>query len=145
MSATPHTIDVTRLRASFAVIGQDADGFVKALYRELFRRAPWLRGLFPEEMAAQEKKLLDVLAFAVGALDRTEQLVPQLEAMGRRHVDYGVVTADYAVLGETLLTVLPDHVGGMWDDALAADWGAAFQALTAPMIAAAEEKTRGRN
>src|SRR5262249_23532331 len=47
------------------------------------------------DMAAQRKKLLQTLAFAINGLDNLGALVAKVEDLGRRHAGYGVTDAQY--------------------------------------------------
>ena len=73
------------------------------------------------------------LALAVKGLGRLEQLVPVLEELGRRHVDYGVRDEHYDLVGEALLWALEQGLGPEWSPAVREAWIAAYSALAGVM------------
>ena len=64
-------------------------------YDRLFEIDPKLRKLFKEDVSDQSEKLMQMIATAVNALDKLETIVPTVQALGARHVDYGVVDQHY--------------------------------------------------
>ena len=60
-------------------------------YERLFAIDAKLRTLFPAtDMADQGKKLMASLGFVVHGLDRADTILPQVRALAKRHVNYGV-------------------------------------------------------
>jgi pimeloyl-ACP methyl ester carboxylesterase/hemoglobin-like flavoprotein len=92
--------DGVRVAASFARVAPRADAFASRLYGLLFERHPTLRGLFPQDFAAQREKLIGALQVAVENLRNEQRLVPLLKDLGRRHANLGVVPAHFAALSE---------------------------------------------
>lgn len=73
--------------------------------------APALRKMFPHEMNEQYQKLIEMLNAIVGRLDKLEQLSEEIEAMAKRHVDYGVRPSHYKLVGDALLWTLEKGLG----------------------------------
>ena len=136
LAMTPSAI--AAIRADFAAVAPDADGFATEFYARLFGIDPALRPLFPTDLAPQRKKLTQALAMVVASLDRLETMTETLRALGRRHGGYGVEAGHYAAVGEALLATLEARVEAFGDRNRAA-WGAAYAALSDIMIAAAAE------
>ena len=59
-------------------------------YQNLFTAAPRLQPLFKGNIEDQGRKLMQMLDAAVSQLDDLDTLVPILQGLARRHVDYGV-------------------------------------------------------
>ena len=97
---TPRQIDL--IRASWAAVEPISDDAARLFYDRLFALDPSLRALFPADLREQKRKLLGVLAFAVGALDRPAELLPAVERLGARHAGYGVRPEHYATVGQAL-------------------------------------------
>jgi len=115
-----------------------ADVAAAVFYRRLFEIDPTTRPLFGStNMAVQRKKLVQMLATAVGALDRIDELTPKLEALGRSHGGYGVRDGHYASVGEALLWTLEHGLASEWTPAAAAAWTAVYGALSGVMRRAA--------
>ena len=62
-------------------------------------------------MAAQRKNLMQTLTVVVKSLDRLEQIVPAVQALGRRHAGYGVREEHYTTVGAALLWTLEQGLG----------------------------------
>jgi len=92
-----------------------------------------LRVLFPVDLAEQRAKLAATVRIAIESLRTPERLVPILEDLGRRHVNYGVLPRHLRVFGETLLEALAAFDGEHWDSRTAGAWERAYQAISLAM------------
>ncbi len=114
-------------------------------YDRLFALDPVLQRLFAGvDIAAQEQKLMAMLAQIVQVIDRPEELVGPVAALGRRHVHYGVKDADYESIGAALLWTLEQALGDNFTPEVRAAWTEAY--LTVAMVmrrAAAREMITG--
>jgi hemoglobin-like flavoprotein len=90
------------------------------------------------DMAAQKKNLMQTLSVVVKSLDHLEQLVPAVQALGRRHGGYGVKPVHYDMVGEALLWTLGQGLGDAFTAELRAAWAEAYSVLATVMIDAAE-------
>ncbi len=75
-------------------------------YRNLFTLDPSLRSLFHTTIELQGRKFMDSLEYTVASLENPQTLIPELEAMGRRHVTYGTKPGHYATVVKALLQTL---------------------------------------
>lgn len=130
--------DIAAIRADFAAVAGDADGFAARFYERLFEIDPSLRPLFPDDLSPQRKKLVQALAMVVAGLDRLETMVPTIAQLGRRHGGYGVEAHHYASVGEAILATLEERVEAFGDRNRAA-WGKAYATLADVMITAAND------
>jgi len=136
--ATPDWLDaaeIARIRAGFARVATNADGFVADFYARLFELAPTTRALFPDDLSAQRDKLKHMLVMLMASLDRAAELRPALATLGDRHRSYGVVKADFAVVGQALLDTLAAHLGAAFTAADRDAWAALYGRITSIMIA----------
>ena len=92
--------DIALVRASFARVAPIKDIAADLFYQRLFEMAPQVRPLFPDDLREQKKKLMAMLAMAVGSLDELEALVEKVKALGARHVAYGATATHYEVVGK---------------------------------------------
>jgi hemoglobin-like flavoprotein len=107
-------------------------------YGRLFELDPALRPMFAHsDMKEQGKKLMQMLTVAVKGLDRLDELVPAVEALGRRHVGYGVTDAHYETVGSALLWTLGKGLGDAWSPAAEAAWTETYVTLSTVMRRAA--------
>jgi hemoglobin-like flavoprotein len=96
-------------------------------YERLFALDPAARRLFAStDMATQQRKLVAMLTEIVAQLDRAETLVPEVTALGRRHVHYGARDADYETVGAALLWTLEHGLGDAFTPAVREAWTEAY-------------------
>lgn len=92
-----------------------------SFYQHLFQAAPSVRPMFQDDIESQSEKLLDMLVVLVQSLDHIQELVTEIEALGQRHADYGVVDRHYTIVAEVLMQTLAEHVEG-WTEADGKAW-----------------------
>ncbi|MGY2079651.1 globin domain-containing protein [Modestobacter sp. SYSU DS0657] len=131
-------MDIPAMRASFAKAAAHGDEVPLWFYSHLFLTHPETRDLFPVSMAHQRDRLFAALGEVVARVDDLDSLVPILQQLGRDHRKFGAVAAHYPAVGASLLATL-EHFDDEWDDALAADWTAAYQLIAQVMLEAADE------
>lgn len=136
---TPQQIEL--VQSSFAKVAPIAPKAADIFYAKLFEAAPGVRPLFPDDMKEQKNKLMTMLGVAVNGLTRLDEIVPAVEALGRRHVGYGALQEHYPVVGATLLATLEEGLGGDWSPAHAEAWGEAYALLAGVMVAASKGET----
>ncbi len=106
-------------------------------YGRLFELDPDVRGLFKGDMKEQGRKLMMMIATAVNGLTNLESIVPAVQELGIRHVDYGVKPEDYNTVAAALLWTLEKGLGDAWNDELKTAWTAAYTILADTMKDAA--------
>ena len=89
-------------------------------------------------MVQQKKILIQTLTVVVRSLDRLDQILPAIEALGRRHAGYGVRPGHYETVGAALLWTLGQGLGDAFTPELEASWTEAYTNLASVMIGAAE-------
>jgi len=134
---TPEQIAL--VQGSFAHIVPIANTAAELFYERLFVLDPALRLLFPSDLQGQGHKLMTMLRVAVNGLSRMETIVPAVQALGRRHVDYGVTDNHYALVGTALLWTLRQGLGEQLTPAVEAACAEAYTLLAETMQAAARE------
>ena len=128
----------TLVRETWAAVVPIAPAAAALFYSRLFELDPSLRRLFRQtDVAEQGKKLMQTLAVAVAGLDRLDTLVPAVEALGRRHVGYGVRDEHYATVGAALLWTLEQGLGEAFTPDVREAWTAAYLLLAGVMTVAA--------
>ena len=134
---TPDQIQL--VRDSFAKVRPIQAEAAAIFYDRLFAVAPSVRELFKADLKAQGAKLMASLAMVVVGLDKLDQILPQVQDLARRHVDYGAKDEHYAVVGEALLWTLGQGLGDDFTPEVEAAWVEAYTLLSGAMIAAAHE------
>jgi len=128
------------IRSNWAAVEPIADVASDLFYARLFELDPKLAALFAEtDMRRQGRMLMQTLAIVVKSLDDLSVVVPAVEALGRRHVAYGVQPDDYGTVGGALLWTLEQGLGEAFTPAAKAAWTGAYGIVSSVMIAAAEQ------
>jgi NAD(P)H-flavin reductase len=137
-------VDADRLRASFGQVAEFGDEVPLYFYSYLFLRHPEVRPMFPPSMAAQRDRLVGALVRIVTNVDRTDDLVPFLQQLGRDHRKFRVVADHYPAVGEALLATLAHFLRDDWTPDLAEQWTAAYGVVAEVMSTAAEEDEKAQ-
>jgi hemoglobin-like flavoprotein len=127
------TTQVYLIAESFAAVAPHAETVPTIFYARLFDLDPQLRPLFNHDLADQGRKLVQMLAFVVGHLDKPDVLLPAVQRLGERHAGYGVEAQHYAVVGAALLWTLEQIVGEQFTPETRAAWQAAYGLLAETM------------
>ena len=124
---------VVELRRTWHVLLPMGDEVAQLFYERLFEIDPSLRTLFQSDPVVRRRKLMDALEFIVTHVDRPDDLLPMLGALGQRHVGYGVRPEHYAVAGEALLWTLDEGVGVLRTAEAREAWVAAYELIAGAM------------
>ena len=131
--------EIALIQQSFTKVEPIRDLAADLFYNRLFELDPAVRKLFPEDLSEQKKKLMATIAFVVATLDRLDDVVPAVQALGRSHAGYGVAEKDYDTVGAALLWTLEKGLGDGWKPDVAAAWTAAYGLLAGVMIDAQKQ------
>jgi len=113
---------------------QAADTF----YTTLFEMDPSLKALFPSDISEQGKKLMAMLDTAVKLLNEPDKLIPVVQKLGARHVDYGTRPEHYDTVGAALLKTLAIGLDKEFTLSVKKAWTAVYKTLATTMIDAAD-------
>jgi hemoglobin-like flavoprotein len=139
---TPTEIEL--IRASWAAVEPIADTAAGLFYGRLFELDPAIERLFRRsDMAGQRKILMQTLTVVVKSLDKLDQIVPAVQALGRRHAGYGVRESHYATVGAALLWTLEQGLGDGFTADVRSAWTTAYGTLATVMIDAAHADAVG--
>jgi hemoglobin-like flavoprotein len=94
------------LRDSFAQLAPSATLAGALFYDKLFERDPSVGALFDTDMAAQSRRLFEMVGDALALLDHPDELDAVLQVLGARHAAYGVRDDHYDTVGAALLDTL---------------------------------------
>ena len=106
-------------------------------YGRLFELDPKLKSLFSGDMKEQGRKLTTMIATAVNGLNDLEAIVPAVQDLGKRHVDYGVSAEDYDTVGAALIWTLGQGLGDEFNSELESAWVTTYSLLADTMKQAA--------
>lgn len=128
---TPQQIEL--VETSFELVRPIAQQAARLFYARLFEVEPSLKGMFHGDMEEQGRKLMQMIAVAVGSLRRIDQILPTVENLGRRHASYGVREEHYAIVGSALLWTLERGLGEAFTPEVKEAWSAMYGAVAAVM------------
>ncbi len=128
---------VQLVQASWMKVLPITDTAADLFHGRLFELDPKLRALFPQDLKEQKRKLMAMLNTAVNGLSNVALLIPAVQALGKRHVVYGVQDAHYDTVGAALLWTLEQGLGPAFDSELRAAWTEVYGILADTMKAAA--------
>jgi len=126
------------VQGSWNLVVPIADTAAEIFYGKLFELDPSLKPLFKGDIKEQGKKLMQMLSVAVKGLDRLEEIVPAVQALGERHVGYGVKDEHYDTVAEALLFTLEQGLGDVLTAEVKGAWVTVYTVLATTMKDAAK-------
>lgn len=130
---TPQQISL--VQQSWTQVEPIADQAAALFYGRLFETDPSTRPLFQHSvMPEQGRKLMQMITVVVRGLDRVGELLPAIQGLARRHVDYGVTREHYASVGGALLWTLEQGLGEAFTPAVREAWTEAYGLLSSAML-----------
>lgn len=113
------------------------DVAARLFYDRLFELDPSVKRMFRADIREQGQKLMQVIDAAVNGLSRFEQIVPMIQAIGRRHAVYGVQDHHYGIVGDALLWTLQKGLGAEFTPQVRDAWTIVYGTLATTMREAA--------
>lgn len=134
---TPEQIET--VQSSWEKVKPISEQAAELFYGRLFELDPSLKSLFRGDMKEQGKKLMATLNVAVTSLTKLETILPAVQDLGRRHVQYGVPDESYATVGEALLWTLEQGLGEDFTPEAKEAWTETYTTLSSVMLEASKE------
>ena len=136
MTLTARQIEL--VQNSWAGITQHVTDAGLIFYDRLFAIDPSLRALFKGDIKQQSSRLIAMISYAVNKLNSIGDIVPEIEALGLRHVNYNVKPEHYATVANALLWTLEKALGSKWTEETENAWIAVYTLLSDTMIKASK-------
>lgn len=124
---------VQLIRQSLTQVRPVADRVAESFYAHMFEIAPHLRKLFSGNMKRQGAMLMTSLELAVSSFDDMERVLPAVQALGERHISYGVKKEYYSYAKESFLWALEAHLKDEFNPTVKDAWSEAFDTLIEAM------------
>ena len=132
MTLTPERKQL--VRSTWALVKPIQEDAARLFYGRLFEIDPSTKPLFAStDMAKQGKKLMQTIGVAVAGLERLDAILPAVEALGRRHVGYGVTEVHYESVGAALLWTLEQGLGEEFTPEVEEAWAETYWTLATVM------------
>src|SRR5262245_4620383 len=122
-----------RVRDRMETLREYAEPFALLFYGKLFELDPGARRLFHNDLAAQGRKVMDMLTSVAESLDDFDPMRARLAELGRQHADYGVRPEQYESVSDALLWSLSQALGPNFDRPTRDAWRTALAAICAAM------------
>ncbi|MFT4584904.1 MAG: hemoglobin-like flavoprotein [Gammaproteobacteria bacterium] len=129
--------EIELVQSSWRSVKAISDQAAELFYGRLFELDPDLEPLFKGDMAEQGRNLMTMIGTAVNSLSRLDSVVPAVQALGRRHVGYGVTDTHYDTVGAALLWTLEQGLGEAYTSEVAGAWTETYSILASVMKDAA--------
>jgi hemoglobin-like flavoprotein len=123
------------LQTSFAEFAKSGLEGATLFYERLFALDPSLKPLFSgADLTQQKAKLMAALGLVVNGLRDLAKVVPVLEALSLRHINYGVQESHYETVGTALIQALSLYFGPRFSADMRAAWTGAYGVVSGVMI-----------
>lgn len=134
---TPEQIEL--VKSSWEKVKPISEVAAGLFYGKLFEIDPELKEIFSGDMTEQGRKLMAMINTAVNSLGNLSDIVPAVQELGKRHIDYGVKDKDYDTVAEALIWTLGQGLGEGFTDEVKSAWVETYTILATTMKEAAEE------
>jgi len=121
------------IRNSWRRIFPLKEKFAELFYMRLFELDPDVKSLFRGKLDFQGEKLMTTLNVVVNSIDDFKAVEAMLQAMGNRHIIYGVQAAHYETVGAALLWVLEQSLEDYFTDEVEDAWVTAYSMIASAM------------
>ena len=132
---TPEQVEL--VKTSWAKVLPISETAAEIFYSKLFELDPELKSLFKGDMKDQGRKLMAMINTAINGLGDIEAIVPAVQDLGKRHVDYGVKDKDYDTVGTALITTLAIGLDDFFTEDVKDAWVSVYTVLSTTMKDAA--------
>jgi hemoglobin-like flavoprotein len=131
-------LEVETLEESFDLVAPQGEELMKRFYDRLFEVAPGVKPLFADvDMERQRQALLNMLVVLRESLRDLDDIVPDLEALGARHAEFGAQAEHYPVVGSVLIESMAEIAGPAWKPEYTTAWQEAYGVVQGVMLAGA--------
>jgi hemoglobin-like flavoprotein len=115
------------IETTYRELSINLDTAGQLFYERLFELDPSLRPLFKNAIMDQGRKLMQTIGVVVAGMHMPETLQPALRELGTRHLNYGVKSEYYAVVGEALLYTIEQILGNKFTGNVNIAWRALYR------------------
>ncbi len=128
-------LDTDRLRGTFQTVIEREPLMTARFYEVLFSRYPAARPLFSRNSErAQQEMLQRALTAVIDHLEDLPWLASTLNALGAKHVEYGVTREMFDWVGDALLSTLAEILDKDWSEEVESAWRNAYGAICELML-----------
>jgi hemoglobin-like flavoprotein len=124
---------ILTIKHSWSNLLLDSEAAGALFYEKLFALDPSLKPLFKHSIEEQSKKLMDMLTLMIVNLQCMDEIKEEINALARRHEQYGTRPEHYHTLGVALIQTLEIQLADQWNPELAEAWQEVYKIWTEAM------------
>ncbi len=129
--------DIKRIQGSFQKLSGKQQETGDILYKHLFESNPDISKIFTGDMSEQARTFMRMIKTVVEGLNNVHIIMPAIQNMGSRHVDYGVKGEMFTHFKGSLMFALDKVLGSDFDSDTKASWSKLYDVM--------EELMKGSN
>ena len=133
---TPEQLESVRRTAG--LVEHALDQCASCFYDDLFVRHPSARHLFTDDLIAQGNTLFDELLHLIAATEDLPGFLARARALGLHLQRRGIHAADYAFVGDALISAIAVVVGDGWTCEVQEAWRRMYVLIVEAMLEGAE-------
>lgn len=114
---------------TYVIVSRRAYSTAEIFYERLFTVAPSLKGMFKTDMVEMRHKFIGQIGDVVKAMEQGKDATQALQALGQRHIRYGVQPHYYQVFGEAFLWALEQVIGDRFTPEVREAWAALYNTI----------------
>ena len=137
----PDSDKIAAVQHSFLKLAPHGDALAADFYNLLFETYPDVRRLFPKNMESLRQKFIATLSYVITGLSDVDEIVENVQDLGRLHKRFQATPQLYEAVGGVLLATLEKRLGVRWTPELAEAWTEAYVFLAEVMLDAAENES----
>lgn len=121
--------DIKLIQDSYGKISDKHQETGDFLYNHLFECCPDVTNIFKVDMKEQSRLVMKMIKTVVEGLNNVHIIMPAIQNMGSRHVDYGVTAEQYKYFKESLIFALDKVLGKDFDEKTKSAWSKLYDVL----------------
>ena len=129
------TIEI--IKSTVPVLQEKGVEITKHFYKVMFENNPEVKPMFDmqkQESGSQPIALANAILAAAKNIDNLEAILPAVKSIGERHVEVGVLSKHYPIVGKNLLIAIKDMLGDAATDEIMEAWEKTYNALAEVFI-----------
>jgi len=121
--------DIKLIQDSFKKVSEKPQEMGDLLYNHLFDCCPDIANIFKVDMKEQSRLVMKMIKTVVEGLNNVNVIMPAIQNLGSRHVDYGVTAEQYKYFKESLIFALDKVLGKEFDEKTKSAWSKFYDVL----------------
>ncbi|MFA5011712.1 MAG: globin domain-containing protein [Ignavibacteria bacterium] len=121
--------DIKLIQDSFGKLSDKYQETGDILYKHLFETSPEVTKIFKGDMSEQARTFMRMIKTVVEGLNNIHIIMPAIQSMGSRHVDYGVAPEQYSNFKKSLMFAFDKVLGKDFDEKTKDAWSRLYDVL----------------